>query len=49
MEKTKPKTTKAGIHQSKKCMTTQKKLKPDLAAFCDIRPENGAGLFSKKR
>jgi len=26
-----------------------KKLKPDLVAFYDIRPGNGAGLFSKEK
>jgi len=36
----------------KKCTTTQnkhKKLKPGLVAFYDIRPGNGAGLFSKEK
>jgi len=36
----------------KKCTTTQnkqKKLKPGLVAFYDIRPGNGAGLFSNKK
>jgi len=36
----------------KKCTTTQnehKKLKPSLVAFYDIRPGNGAGLFSKEK
>jgi len=51
MEKSKPDTTKARIHQSKEIYyntkQTQKKLKPGLVAFYDIRPGNGAGLFSK--
>jgi len=40
----------AFIHQ-KKCTTTQnnKKLKPSLVAFYDIRPGNGAGLLSKEK
>jgi len=48
---TKPNTTKAHIYQ-KKCTTTQnkhKKLKPGLVAFYDIRPGNGAGLFTKEK
>jgi len=32
-----------------KCTTTQKKIKPGLIAFYDIRPGNGAGLFSKEK
>ena len=46
MEKTKPNTTKARIHQSKEMYNT-KKLKPHLLAFYDIQPGNGACLFSK--
>jgi len=52
MEKTEPNTTKARIHQSKKCTITTnkyKKLKPCLVAFYDIRSGNGAGLFSKEK
>ena len=48
MEKTKPNTIKACIHQSKKCITTQnkrKKLKPGLVISYDIRLGNGEGLF----
>jgi len=36
----------------KKCTTTQnkhKKLKPGLAAFYDIQPGKGVGLFSKEK
>jgi len=47
--KTKPNTTKAHIHQSKKCTRTQnkhKKLNPGLVASHDIIwPGNGEGLF----
>jgi len=53
MEKTKPNTTKGLIRQSKeiyyKTKYTQKKLKPGLVAFYDIRPGNGAGLFSQEK
>jgi len=48
MEKTKPNTTKAHIHQWKNVLQ-HKKLKPRLVAFYDIRPGNGAGLFSKEK
>jgi len=37
----------------KKCTTTQnkhtKKLKPGFVAFYNVRPRNGAGLFSKEK
>jgi len=53
MEKTKPNTTKACIHQSKEMYYNTKiitqKLKPGLVAFYDIRPGNRAGLFSKEK
>jgi len=49
MEKTKPNTTKACIHQSKVMYYNTKKLKPGLVTFYDIRPGNRAGLFSKER
>jgi len=52
MEKTKPNTTKACIHRSNemyynKLNTTNRK--PGLVAFYDIRPGNGAGLFSREK
>jgi len=43
---------KHAFTSEKKCTTTQnkpKKLNPGLVAFYDIRPGNGAGLFSKKK
>ena len=43
---------KHAFTSEKKCTATQnkpKKLKPGLVAFYDIRPGNGAGLFSKKK
>jgi len=43
---------KYAFTNQKKCTATQnkqKKLKPGLVAFCDIRPGNGAGLFSKEK
>jgi len=45
--KTERNTTKAHIHQSKECTTTQNKqnLKPGSVASYDIRPGNGEGLF----
>ena len=49
MEKTKPNTTKAHIHQSKEMHCNTKKLKPGLVASYDIQPGNGAGLFSKEK
>jgi len=50
MEKTKPNTTKAHIHQSKEMhCNTKKKLKPGLVASYDIQPGNGARLFSKEK
>jgi len=56
MKKKKHNTTRRRkhIHQSKIMYptTTQnihKKLKPGLVAFYDIRPGNGAGLFSKEK
>ena len=48
MEKTKHKTTKARVHQSKNGTTTQI-LKPGVVAFYHIQPGNGAGLFSKEK
>ena len=52
-KKTKPNTIKkpAFINQ-RKCTTTRnthKNLKPRLVVFYDIRPGNGAGLFSKEK
>jgi len=47
MEKTKPNTTKAHIHQSKEmCYNTinTKKLKPGLVTSYDIRPGNRGPL-----
>jgi len=48
MEKTKPNTTKARIHQSKEMYYNTNKLKPGLVAFYNMQPGNGASLFSKK-
>jgi len=49
MEKTKPNTTKACIHQSKEMYYnkkyTLKKLKSGLVTSYDIRPGNGEDLF----
>jgi len=47
-------TQKARIHESKKRRLLQhkiitKKVKPGLVVFYDIRPGNGAGLFSKEK
>jgi len=45
-------TQKNAFANQKKCTTTQnkhEKLKPGLVAFYDIRPGNGAGLFSKEK
>jgi len=49
--KTKPNTRKAHIHPSKEILQRKinRKLKPGLVAFYDIRPGNGAGLFSKEK
>jgi len=52
MEKTKPNTTKARIHHSKEMYYSKnkpKKLKPGYVDSYDIRPVNGAGLFSKEK
>jgi len=52
MEKTKPNTTKACIHRSNEMYYNKlntKKRKPGLVAFYDIRPGNGAGLFSREK
>ena len=53
VEKSKPNTTKACVHRSKKNQLQHKintkKLKPDLVAFYDIRPGNAVGLFSYKK
>ena len=46
--KTKPNTTKAGIHQSKEMYYNTNKLKPGLVAFYNMQPGNGASLFSEK-
>jgi len=49
MEKTKPNTTKARIHQFKEMYYNTKlaqKIKPGLVAVYDIWPGNGAVLFS---
>jgi len=43
---------KRAFTNQKKCTTTRnntKKRKPGLVAFDDIRPGNGAGLFSKEK
>jgi len=48
LEKTKPNTTKAHIHQSKNVLQHKintKKLKPGLVASYDIRPGNRQGLL----
>jgi len=51
--KNKPNATKARAHQSNETHDNKKintkKLKPGLVVFCDIRPENRAGLFSKDK
>ena len=50
-KKINPTQQKQAFTSQKKCTKTQnkhKKLKPGLVAFCDIRPGNGAGLFSKE-
>jgi len=39
---------KQAFTNQKKCATTQNKHKK-TKAFCDIRPENGAGLLSKEK
>jgi len=53
MRKTKSNTRrKHAFTSQKKCTTTQneqKELKPGLVAFYNIRPGNGAGLFSKEK
>ena len=52
MEKTKPTQQKHAFANQKNCTTTQnkhKKIKPGLVDFYDIRPGNGAGLFSKEK
>jgi len=53
MSKTKSNTRrKYAFTNQKKCTTTQneqKELKPGLVAFYNIRPGNGAGLFSKEK
>jgi len=52
-EKAKPNTRQNhAFTNQKKCTTTHnkdKKLKPGLFAFYDIRPGNGAGLFSEEK
>jgi len=40
---------KHAFTNQKKCTTTQNKHKPGLVALYDIRPRNGAGLFSKEK
>jgi len=40
---------KHAFTNKKKTITTQKKLKPGLVSFCDIRPGNGEGIFSKEK
>jgi len=48
MEKTKPNTTEARIHQSKNVLQHKintKKLKPDLVTSYDMWPGNGEGPF----
>jgi len=47
MEKTKPNTTKARIHQSKEMYYNTKKLKPGLVAFYDIQPKKPKEKISK--
>jgi len=52
MKKTKPNTTKALIHLSKNVLEhkiNRKKQNPGSVAFYEIRPGNGAGLFSKEK
>jgi len=56
MEKTKPNTAKASILRSKEMYPiplqhriNTKTPKPGLVAFYDIRPGNGAGIFSKEK
>jgi len=51
LEKTKPNTIKARNHQSnvQQHKRNTKKLKPVLLASYDIRPGNGAGIFSKEK
>jgi len=51
MEKLNPKQQKHAFASQKKCTTTQNKdkLLSGLVAFYDIRPGNGAGLFSKEK
>ena len=52
MEKINLTQQKHAFTNQKKCSTTQnkhKKIKPGLGAFYNIRPGNGAGLFSKKK
>ena len=53
MKKTKPNTTKALIHLSKNVLehkiNRKKKQNPGSVAFYEIRPGNGAGLFSKEK
>ena len=49
MEKTKPNTTEARIHQSKEMHNTkqtQKNIKPGLVAFCDIQPQR---VYSQRK
>jgi len=51
-KKLNPTQQKHAFANQEKCTTTQnehKKLKPGLVAFYDIRPGNGAGLFSKEK
>ena len=52
-KKTKPSSTKArAFTKRNRCATTRNyanKLKPGLVALYDIRPGNGAGLFSKEK
>jgi len=56
MEKAKPNTTKAHIHDDSPVKRhvlqhkiNTKKLKLGIVAFYDIRPGNGAGLFRKEK
>jgi len=47
-----PTQQKHAFTNQKKCTTTQnknRKLKPGLVAFYDMRPGNGVGLCSKKK
>ena len=51
-KKLNPTQQKHAFANQKKCTTTQnkhKQLKPGLVAFYDIRPGNGAGLFSMEK